>query len=41
MLSEEGKPQYYEMQAAEKTYVNFQLEFTNPGGHSALPRSDH
>lgn len=37
MLSETGKASYYMMQAAEKTYVDFQLEFTNPGGHSSRP----
>jgi len=36
-LSDDGKPRYYVMQAAEKTYIDFQLEFTNPGGHSSRP----
>lgn len=36
-LSGEGDALYYLMQAAEKTYVDFQLEFTNPGGHSSRP----
>lgn len=37
VLSEDNFAQYYNMQAAEKTYVDFQLEFTNPGGHSSRP----
>lgn len=36
-LSDAGQARYYAMQAAEKTYVDFQLEFTNPGGHSSRP----
>ena len=36
-LSGDGQARYYLMQAAEKTYVDFQLEFTNPGGHSSRP----
>ncbi len=33
-----GKPLYWTWQGAEKTYVDFQLEVTNPGGHSSAPR---
>jgi acetylornithine deacetylase/succinyl-diaminopimelate desuccinylase-like protein len=29
------------VQAAEKVYMSYQLEVTNPGGHSSLPRSDN
>ena len=29
------------VQAAEKVYQSFQLEVTNPGGHSSLPRADN
>ncbi|MFC1720064.1 M20/M25/M40 family metallo-hydrolase [Pseudomonadota bacterium] len=36
-LSDDGEAQYYLIQAAEKTYVDFQLEYTNPGGHSSRP----
>jgi len=36
-LSDDGEARYYLMQAAEKTYIDFQLEFTNPGGHSSRP----
>jgi carboxypeptidase PM20D1 len=31
----------YELQAAEKTYVTFELTITNPGGHSSRPRKDN
>ena len=37
ILSDDGKPLYYMLQAAEKTLIDFQLEFTNPGGHSSRP----
>jgi len=41
-LSEEtGEPLYWSWQGAEKTYIDFQLEVTNPGGHSAMPRPDN
>lgn len=36
-----GKPLYWTWQGAEKTYIDFQLEVTNPGGHSSAPRSDN
>ena len=41
-LSEEtGEPLYWTWQGAEKTYMDFQLEVTNPGGHSSAPRPDN
>jgi carboxypeptidase PM20D1 len=41
-LSEEtGKPLYWTWQGAEKTYMDFQLEVTNPGGHSSAPTADN
>jgi acetylornithine deacetylase/succinyl-diaminopimelate desuccinylase-like protein len=41
-LSEEnGEPLYWSWQGAEKTYMDFQLEVTNPGGHSSMPRPDN
>jgi len=40
-LSDDGKPLYYGVQGAEKTYVDFQLVTTNPGGHSSRPRADN
>jgi carboxypeptidase PM20D1 len=36
-LSEEGKPVFYGLQAAEKTYADFTITVTNPGGHSSRP----
>lgn len=33
-----GKPLYFTYTAAEKTYGDFQLTVTNPGGHSSQPR---
>jgi hypothetical protein len=41
-LSEEtGRPLYWSWQGAEKTYMDFKLEVTNPGGHSSAPRADN
>ncbi len=37
-MSEEGKPVGFGIDGAEKTYADFQLVFTNPGGHSSAPR---
>ena len=31
----------YLLQAAEKTYVTYELTVRNPGGHSSLPRADN
>ncbi len=31
----------YNLQAAEKTYVTYELTIRNPGGHSSVPRSDN
>ena len=41
LLSETGQPLYWTWQGAEKTYIDFQLEVTNPGGHSSAPRPDN
>ena len=38
---ETGRPLYWSWQGAEKTYIDFQLEVTNPGGHSSMPRPDN
>ncbi|MEI6484744.1 MAG: M20/M25/M40 family metallo-hydrolase [Sphingomonadales bacterium] len=38
---EAGKPQGLAVQVGEKTVQNFQLEATNPGGHSSVPRPDN
>ena len=37
MISEEGKPLFYGLQGAEKTYADFSITVTNPGGHSSRP----
>ncbi|THD75295.1 MAG: M20/M25/M40 family metallo-hydrolase [Phenylobacterium sp.] len=36
-LAEDGHPVYYGLQAAEKTYADFHITVTNPGGHSSRP----
>ncbi len=40
-LSKDGKAIVYRIQAAEKTYVTWELTVTNPGGHSSRPRPDN
>ncbi|MDE2408069.1 MAG: M20/M25/M40 family metallo-hydrolase [Xanthomonadaceae bacterium] len=35
------KPVTFEIQAAEKTYADFELEATSPGGHSSAPTPDN
>ena len=41
IVTEHGKPQYYELDGTEKIYGDFQLMVTNPGGHSSLPVPDN
>lgn len=36
-----GKPLYWTWQGAEKTYDDYELEMTNPGGHSSAPRPEN
>ncbi len=36
-LSADGKPQFLTWQGSEKTYADFELTVTNPGGHSSAP----
>jgi acetylornithine deacetylase/succinyl-diaminopimelate desuccinylase-like protein len=36
-----GKPIYFGLQTAEKTYADFLLTVRNAGGHSSLPRADN
>jgi acetylornithine deacetylase/succinyl-diaminopimelate desuccinylase-like protein len=36
-----GAPLYFSWQGAEKTYADFELSITNPGGHSSQPRKDN
>ncbi len=40
-LDPSGKPRMLAMQVGEKAVQNFQLETTNPGGHSSVPRPDN
>jgi acetylornithine deacetylase/succinyl-diaminopimelate desuccinylase-like protein len=40
-LGADDKPQIYLVQGAEKTYANFRIIATNPGGHSSWPRTDN
>ena len=40
-LNAQGKAIAYLVQAAEKTYVSFELTVRNPGGHSSRPRADN
>ena len=37
LIGEDGKAKYYALQAGEKTYADYILEVTNPGGHSSRP----
>jgi acetylornithine deacetylase/succinyl-diaminopimelate desuccinylase-like protein len=36
-----GKPLFWAWDGAEKTYVDFRMEVTNPGGHSSAPRPEN
>lgn len=40
-LTPEGKAVVYLIQAAEKTYVSWDITSRNPGGHSSRPRPDN
>lgn len=40
-LGEDGKPMGFGVDGAEKTYADFELTFTNPGGHSSAPRKEN
>jgi carboxypeptidase PM20D1 len=40
-LSADGKPVVYLIQAAEKTFVTWEITVRNPGGHSSRPRPDN
>ncbi len=41
VVTEKGKPFVVAMGASEKLYADYQLEVTNRGGHSSLPRPDN
>ena len=36
-----GKPVVYGIQAAEKTYADFRISYSSPGGHSSEPTADN
>ena len=36
-----GRPQFYTVQGAEKSYASYQVTVTNAGGHSSQPRADN
>lgn len=36
-LGEDGTPRYFSVQAGEKTYADYEIVVTNPGGHSSRP----
>ena len=40
-LGDDGKPVVYSVQAAEKTYMDFEITYTSPGGHSSRPGPDN
>jgi acetylornithine deacetylase/succinyl-diaminopimelate desuccinylase-like protein len=40
-LDASGKPVSMTVEAGEKTFQNYRLEVTNPGGHSSRPRADN
>jgi len=40
-ITSDGKALVYLIQAAEKTYVTWELTVRNPGGHSSRPRPDN
>lgn len=40
-MGEDGKPIGFGVDGAEKTYADYELVFTNPGGHSSAPRADN
>lgn len=41
LLAEDGKPVAFFIQGAEKSYADYRVTFTNPGGHSSEPRVDN
>lgn len=40
IITSGGEPQAFVMQTAEKVYVSYVFEATDPGGHSSVPRAD-
>lgn len=40
-LREDGSPLAYSLQTAEKTYADYEITFTNAGGHSSRPSKEN
>jgi acetylornithine deacetylase/succinyl-diaminopimelate desuccinylase-like protein len=40
-LREDGSPLAYSLQTAEKTYADYEITFTNAGGHSSRPAKEN
>lgn len=40
-LREDGTPLAYNLQTAEKTYADYEISFTNAGGHSSRPSKEN
>lgn len=41
LIGAQGKYVRLAMQVSEKTYIDFRLQVTNPGGHSSVPKDDN
>jgi acetylornithine deacetylase/succinyl-diaminopimelate desuccinylase-like protein len=41
MLDQASKPISYKLEAAEKTYADFEISLTDPGGHSSRPTASN
>ncbi len=41
VMTRNSRPAVFEVQASEKIYADYQLEVTDPGGHSSLARPDN
>jgi len=41
LAADTGKPRFYYLQGAEKSYATFELTARNPGGHSSEPRIEN
>ena len=40
-ITDDGKYERLSIQVSEKTYADFRLQVTNPGGHSSIPKPDN
>ncbi|MEQ1907883.1 MAG: M20/M25/M40 family metallo-hydrolase [Vicinamibacterales bacterium] len=41
LINAQGKYERLAVQVTEKTYIDFRLQVTNPGGHSSVPKPDN